>query len=62
MHIGLNVGYGNVEVFKLDGGGVMYGIMNTNIKGKKGSPTIILVGALHEGGEHIWCVWCEPLL
>lgn len=49
MQKDLNVGYGNVEVLKLDDGGVMYDIMNTNIKGKKGGLPFMLVNCMKEG-------------
>ena len=44
VHKGMNVSYGNVEVFKLDGGGVMY-----DIKSKKGGLPFMLVNCMKKG-------------
>ena len=45
----MDVGYGNVEVFKLDDDGMMYDIMKTNIKSKKGGLSFMLMNYMKEG-------------
>jgi hypothetical protein len=50
VHLGLNDDYGNVEVFKLDDGGVMYGIMKPTLKVKREAlPLFLLVNCMKEG-------------